>query len=56
MNREGVLVEHEHREQVKKWNEDLAEILSQVDVGSKMRNYLIDQLCEYLQNNTVTAE
>lgn len=56
MNNEGVLVEHERREQVKKWNEDLAEILSQVDVGSKMRNYLIGQLCEYLRNNTVTAE
>lgn len=56
MNNEGVLVEHERREQVKKWNEELAEILSQVDVGSKMRNYLIGQLCEYLRNNTVTAE
>lgn len=55
MNNEGVLVEHERREQVKRWNEDLAEILSQVDVGSKMRNYLIGQLCEYLRSNTVTA-
>ena len=55
MNNEGVLVEHERRERVKKWNKDLAEILSQVDVGSKMRNYLIKQLCEYLRNDAVVA-
>ena len=56
MNNEGIQSEAGSREQVKKWNKELAEILSQVDVDSKMRNYLIGQLCEYLRNNTVTAE
>lgn len=56
MNNGGIQAETGNREQVKKWNKELAEILSQVDVDSKMRNYLIGQLCEYLQDNTVTAE
>lgn len=56
MNNEGIQAEAGSREQVKEWNKELAEILSQVDVDSKMRNYLIGQLCEYLRNNTVTAE
>lgn len=56
MNNEGIRSEAGSREQVKKWNKELAEILSQVDVDSKMRNYLIGQLCEYLRNNTVTTE
>lgn len=56
MNNGGIKAETGNREQVKKWNKELAEILSQVDVDSKMRNYLIGQLCEYLQDNTVTAE
>lgn len=56
MNNEGIQAEAGSREQVKKWNKELAEILSQVDVDSKMRNYLIKQFCEYLRSNTVTAE
>lgn len=56
MNNEGIQAEAGSREQVKRWNKELAEILSQVDVDSKMRNYLIGQLCEYLQDNTVAAE
>lgn len=56
MNNEGIQAEAGSREQVKQWNKELAEILSQVDVDSKMRNYLIGQLHGYLRNNAVTSE
>lgn len=49
-------MEKKRREEVKKWNEELAAVLSQSDVRSKMRNYLIQQFCEYLRSNAVTAE
>lgn len=56
MNDEGIQAETGGREQVKKWNRKLAEVLLQVDVDSKTRNYLIGQLCEYLRSNKATTE